>query len=508
MKNQLLPLTAAVALLVTAAACSDDDTVEVSPDSTVTTTAESDEAEPDVTSDSSDPETTEPDSSTTEPSNDDLVLGTVGSWLPEDLASLEIDDSNAIPVIDTALADERVAPEHWVWDWWPVRDRNGEVADFDGTSIAIALSAPDDVLPGKRHDIATHRYLLSDDGGRTWTDGGELFPDDEELLGTRQWAGSAMFDDETDTLYAFYTAAGDEEDGQNTPDTTTAPTTAATTTDPSDDESDSDDQQAPSGGDVGDDISYRQRLAVATATLTVTDGEVEFEDWSDHEVLVTGNQTEYYASTQATEGGAGQIDAFRDPWYFLDEETGDEYILFTATMPEAECEGDGVVGIARATSDDLKEWEVMPPMFDGHCVNNELERPHIVIDDDRFYLLFTTHSHTFRDDTSGPEGLYGFVSDEFLGTYEPLNDTGLVLANPEDSPYQAYSWMTLPSGIATSFFQFFDIGGDVELSYIGDQSPEFQRDHFGGTFAPSILVDFDGDRTEIVEELAPGQLVP
>jgi levansucrase len=247
---------------------------------------------------------------------------------------------------------------------------------------------------------------------------------------------------------------------------------------------------------------------VATATLTVSNGEVQFEDWSDHEVLLSGADTEFYASTEATEGGAGEIDAFRDPWFYLDEETGDEYILFTATMPQAECEGDGVVGIARATDDSLLEWEVMPPMLDGHCVNNELERPQIIVQDGLSYLLFSTHSHTFHDGTSGPEGLYGFVADSFLGPYEPLNGTGLVLANPEEAPFQSYSWMTLPNGVVTSFFQFFDIGTDVEVSYVGEQSEEFQMEHFGGTFAPSILVEFDGDRTEFVEELAPGQLVP
>jgi levansucrase len=511
MRNQLIPLTAAVALLLSAVACSDDDSNEVSSDDGALPTVESTDTAPDSTDTNSTATTTEPDSSTTEPSSDEIVLGSAGSWLPEDVADLEVDESNAIPVIDLAVADERVTPDHWVWDWWPVRDRNGEVADFDGTSIAIALSAPDDVLPGKRHDIATHRYLLSDDGGRTWTDGGELFPDDG-LLGSRQWAGSAMYDDETETLYAFYTAAGEDDGGQNVPETTTGDTatTAATTTEPSDDgDAEADDEVAPSGGTVGDDISYRQRLAVATATLTVTDGEVGFEDWSDHEVLLTGDDTDLYASTQATEGGAGQIDAFRDPWFFLDEETGEEYILFTATMPQAECEGDGVVGVARATDDTLREWEVMPPMLDGHCVNSELERPQMMVEDGMNYLLFTTHSHTFQDDASGPEGMYGFVSDSFLGgSYEPLNGTGLVLANPEEAPYQSYSWMTLSNGVVTSFFQFFDIGSDVEVSYIGEQSPEFQMDHFGGTFAPSILVDFDRDRTEIVEELAPGQLVP
>jgi levansucrase len=527
MRTKLLPLAAASALLVAAASCSDDDTTtEVTSAPRAGTVADT-------------PTTSESlDIATTEPGTDAVLTGFAGSWKPEHVEGIELTEANTIPVIDSALADERVAPDHWVWDWWPVRDRDGEVADIDGWHIAIALAAPADILPGKRHDVATHRYLLSDDGGRTWTDGGELFSGD--LLGTRQWAGSAMFDEETDTLYAFYTAAGEDDANESdtssetdatvttttnataTETTTTATmttettttttsnggTTTETTTDTDTDSDDAGDRQAPSGGSLDDDISYRQQLALATATISVVDGEVRFDEWSDHEVLLTGEDTDLYATTQATEGGAGQIDAFRDPWYHRDEATGEEYLLFTATMPRAECDGDGVIGIARATDEDLREWELLPPMLDGHCVNNELERPHIVIDGGLTYLLFTTHSHTFRDGTWGPEGLYGFVADDLLGPYEPLNGTGLVLANPQEAPYQAYSWMTLPNGIATSFFQFFDIDGDVEISYIGEQSPDFQREHFGGTFAPSLLIRFDGDRTEFVEELAPGQLVP
>jgi levansucrase len=100
------------------------------------------------------------------------------------------------------------------------------------------------------------------------------------------------------------------------------------------------------------------------------------------------------------------------------------------------------------------------------------------------------------------------VADTLDGPFEPLNGTGLVIANPPDAQFQAYSWMGHPNGVVTSFFQFFDIGDVGDIDYIGDQSPEFQLEHFGGTFAPSIHVEFDGDTTRIVEELAPGGIDP
>lgn len=550
---------AAAALVLGMAACNDDDDgIDADDFVPVPTTAVDTTVVPATDASTTLPESTTSTSSPT--GGSDLRLGSAGSWSAEAVADIELDDTNTAPVIDGALADERILDDHWVWDWWYVRDRDGEPADFDGTHVAIGLTAPADVLPGKRHDIAELRYMTSDDGGETWDDGGPLF-ESGSALGSRQWAGSAMYDVDSETLYAFYTAAGevDEEPSsgtasttsvdtatgtdmdsatttstsdmsgtdtdtgmraaptttddtttddmidttreETTAPTTTAPTTTApTATAPTTD----DDVQAPSGGALDDSISYRQGLALATATMRVDDDGVVIEDWSEHEMLIQGDDTDLYSSTESTSGGAGNIDAFRDPWYFRGDD-GD-YLLFTATMPRADCDGDGVVGIARATSDDLSDWELLPPLFDAHCVNNELERPHIIRDSGQLYLLFTTHSHTFRDGASGPEGYYGFVADTMDGPFEPLNGTGLVIANPPDAEFQAYSWMGHPDGAVTSFFQFFDIGEVDDIDYIGDQSPEFQREHFGGTFAPSLHVEFDGDTTRIVEELAPGSL--
>ncbi|MFP4312292.1 MAG: glycoside hydrolase family 68 protein [Nitriliruptoraceae bacterium] len=428
----------------------------------------------------------------------DLTLGAGGSWTPEQAERIELSGSNTAPLIDPTLGDERALEDHWMWDWWPVRDRSGEVADIDGWQVAIVLSAPADVLPGQRHDIATLRYLVSDDDGRTWEEGGRLFPEGDPA-GSRQWAGSAMYED--GTIYAFYTAAGEDGEQVDVPTIDEARQAEEDGGDNGDEESESSD-----GGDYqsGEDISYEQRMALSIGQARGDEDGVTFSDWEEHSVLLEADD-ELYAATAGTEGGAGEIDAFRDPWFFQDPADGEEYLLFTATMPEAECDGDGVVGMAQRDSDDLRSWELMPPLLDAHCVNNELERPQIVVQDDRYYLLFTTHEHTF-DDIEGPEGLYGFVADDLFGPYEPLNDSGLVLANPEEEPYQAYSWMTLADGLVTSFFQYQGLEEGQDLTYIGDQDPDFQVEAFGGTFAPTVEVRFDGSSTEVGEELAPGQV--
>jgi levansucrase len=296
-------------------------------------------------------------------------------------------------------------------------------------------------------------------------------------------------------LFSFYTAAGETGERFDPPTVDELSADAGS------------DGAADYAGQEG--ISYEQRMALATARVVVDDDGPRFENWSDHLILFEGDG-ELYAETADTEGGAGQIDAFRDPEYFRDPADGREYLLFTATMPQARCHGDGVVGIARLAggSDELDDWEVLPPLLDGHCVNNELERPHVVVSNERYYLLFTTHDHTFDDHVDGPEGLYGFVADDLMGPYETLNGSGLVLANPPDAPFQAYSWMTLPNGVTTSFFQYWGLDDDVDLDYIGQQDPEFQLERFAGTFAPSIEIIFDGDSTRVGEELAPGQLAP
>jgi levansucrase len=472
-------------------------------------------------------------------------------WTPEQAQTIELRPELVAPLIDRDQV-EAVMPGYWVWDWWAVRDRDNNLARIDGWYMMIALTAPDDLLPGQRHDQAEHRYAVSRDGS-LWQDAGPIYPDGT-TLGSRQWAGSAVYDTETGLLTTYYTAAGrgpgePEPEGAG-PGSTTSPspdpgTGSDGTATPAPGES-----PLPAGnGDNDEGISYEQRMVAAQARVIATDHGVRFADWTDHRVVLEATG-DLYMSTLDTEGGAGQIDAFRDPWYFRDAADGAEYLLFTATLPESSCEADGVVGVARATGDDMMSWELDEPMLVAPCVNDELERPHILVHDGQYYLFFTTHSHTFdpglvgedpapgpspavspapspspaQDEGAGgtggtaespaatpipdatgldvenyPEGLYGFVANELFGDYRPLNGSGLVLANPVEEPYQAYSWMVLPTGWIQSFVQYVDLGG-LTIQEVGDEADEFQMERFVGQPAPAVRVEIDGDRTRLTDE--------
>lgn len=139
---------------------------------------------------------------------------------------------------------------------------------------------------------------------------------------------------------------------------------------------------------------------------------------------------------------------------------------------------------------------MLPPLLTAVGVNKELERPHLVTDSGRYYLFFTTHYWTFAPGCSGPEGLYGFVAAEVSGPYRPLNGSGLVLGNPPLEPHQAYSWLVLDDGTALSFADYPGLAGrDLEAEFRRD--PGFKKRLFGGTAAPAVRIDLNGDRAAL-----------
>ncbi|MFB6126151.1 MAG: glycoside hydrolase family 68 protein [Halolamina sp.] len=391
-------------------------------------------------------------------------------WSREQAAGLERTDDVVAPLIYPP--EEDVSDDVHVWDTWFLRDRDGSIATVGGYRCILCLTAPSDVLPGTRHDIATVRLFYSADGER-WESAGPVFEPDA-ARGSRQWAGCALRDDDG-SVYCYYTAAG--EAGE-------------------------------------DDLSYTQHIAVAEGgELVATADGVEIRGEWTHRPLLEPDGRRYETEAQSE----GMIYTFRDPWFFEDPATGDTHLLFEANVPVADDDDagapehrqfNGSVGIADSPTGDPTAFELRDPLLHATRVNQELERPHVVVRDGGYYLFISSHEHTFAPGVEGFDGLYGFVAGSLHGEYRPLNDTGLVLTNPANAPFQAYSWLVYPHEeelLATSFFNYYDLGG-LSLDDVGELPPDEQFRRFGGTLAPTVRVALDGDRTRVRGKLRHGHL--
>ena len=399
----------------------------------------------------------------------------VPQWTRSQAAAIERTDETVAPIIYPP--DEEIAPDLHSWDTWLLRSRDGSIAEIDGYRVVFSLTAPADVLPGKRHDVATIRYFYSADG-RNWTCGGRAF-EEGMAFGSRQWAGSALYDD--GELSLFYTAAGFRGE---------------------------------------DDLTYTQRIAVGAggSIASGVDGDgVSITGPFDHEILLDPDGERYEREDQSR----GMIYTFRDPWFFEDPQTGETCLLFEANTPipdpETEARFDvdrealdcnGSVGLAVSPTGDPTTWEFEEPLLDAVGTNQELERPHVVVYEGSYYLFVSSHEHTFAPGLTGYDALYGFVADSLRGDYTPLNGSGLVATNPASAPFQAYSWLAYPHDdeiLVTSFFNYYDLEG-LSLDDVAFLPPEEQQRRFGGTLAPTLRLAVDGTETRILGALEHGHL--
>jgi levansucrase len=395
------------------------------------------------------------------------------SWTREQAEQIHRTDDNTAPVIDEAV--DELSEDLYVWDTWPLRDRDGSITKIDGYQVIFSLTAPNDVVPGARHNLATIRYFYSKNG-HDWELGGEVFDDP---LGHHQWAGSATYDQDEDRIYSFYTAV--------------------------------------SSGDLPIDERFRQRLVFGKgASLETSPEGVDITGDFEHYQIAEADGELYQTLEQSIDQGI--VYGFRDPWYFRHPETGEDYVLFEGNTPIENPDAypndwqawNGNIGIAKATNDELTNWELQEPIVEAITTNQQLERPHLIVNDGKYYLFTISHKFTFAPGLDGPDALYGFVADSLDGDYEPLNDGGLVVANPEAEPFQTYSWLALPQGndaIVTSFLNFQDLEGN-SLKEVGNLPPEKQKEIFGGTLAPSLRLQLEGTETKLTAELQDGQFLP
>lgn len=351
------------------------------------------------------------------------------AWTATQVGGIATASLPELPAIGTGHV-VRIVPGLDLWDTWPLQTRAGTVATIAGGELWFALSAPAKGDPGLRHDRARLRMLHLTASG--WHDRGNALPVSFGP-GSREWSGSAIIDDRGEALTLFYTAAGRSGETRAT---------------------------------------YQQRLFQTSARL---DDQGWPSGWSAPIESVASDGRDYMIADQV-EGEVGTIKAFRDPGYFRDPADGLSYLLFTASLPRSLSAFNGAVGIARAHDGTLDSWSLLPPLVHADGLNNELERPHIVVRGGLYYLFWSTQGSVFAPGNRAPTGLYGMVADRLFGSYAPLNGTGLVLANPAAAPAQAYSWLVLDDLRVASFIDQFGIG----------------RKGFGGTPAPEVRLAVDG----------------
>jgi levansucrase len=360
---------------------------------------------------------------------------TLSHWTSDHIAAIDRHDMPVIAAIETY---DRLLPNHYLWDIWPVQAIDGSIARIGDGTLWMILSSPICDDPEARHGMARIRLLYQHDQSDAWHDLGNALPDGFNP-GSREWAGSAVLDAAQTRVTLYFTATGRAGETQ---------------------------------------LSFGQRLFETVADLSIVNGIPTLQNWSAPRECVANCGT-HYMLVDENNGTPGKIKAFRDPAWFRDP-AGADYLIFAASMP-GDSSHNGAIGIAIADPAADGGWRLLPPLFSAEGLNNELERPHILLRDGLYYLFWSTHEFTFAEDgPKGPEGLYGMVAPNVLGPYTPLNGSGLVAANPENAPRQSYSWLVLDDLRVASFVD----------------SPDGET--FIGTLAPMFSIKLDGDKTELV----------
>jgi levansucrase len=362
-------------------------------------------------------------------------------WTPAHVAAIAEGGYPVAPRFAAAAAP-RVVPGIDLWDHWPALTPAGALASIDGGLLVIALTAPILPDPEARHAVARLRLFHRTAFG--WRDLGALLPP-ALSPGSREWAGSALFDTARRRLTLYFTAAG--RPGEAAP-------------------------------------GFDQRLFECHITLG---DDLRPIDWTAPvECVVPDGKA--YETALAGGGESGTIKAFRDPFHVRDQ--GSEWLLFAASRARAESAWNGLVGAARR---DGSRWRLTAPWIDATGVSNELERPHAVVHEGALYLFWSTQRKVFAPELRhAPTGLYGVVRATGDAPWQPVNGHGLVFANPPEAPAQAYSWQVLPDLSVWSFADL--VGLDRPATSLAEA-----RRAFAGAPAPGLRLRLEGARAALVD---------
>ena len=371
-----------------------------------------------------------------------------------------------------------MSDEVFIWDTMPLRSLDGTIVSVDGWSVIFTLTAQRNSNNSQYLDSAGNYDITSDwtnrhgraricywysRTGKDWIFGGRVMAEGVSPT-EREWAGTPILLNEDGDIDLYYTCV--------TPGATIS--------------------------------------KVKGKVLTSEEG-VSLTGFNEVKSLFSADGVFYQTESQNPYWN------FRDPSPFIDPNDGKLYMVFEGNVGGER--GSHIVGkqekgilppghldvgnakyqvgcIGMAVAKDLtgEEWEILPPLVTAVGVNDQTERPHFVFQDEKYYLFTISHKFTYADGLSGPDGVYGFLSDKLTGPYSPMNGSGLVLGNPPSQPFQTYSHCVMPNGMVTSFI---------------DNVPTSNGDYrIGGTEAPTVKIVLSGNRSYVERVFDYGYIPP
>lgn len=170
--------------------------------------------------------------------------------------------------------------------------------------------------------------------------------------------------------------------------------------------------------------------------------------------------------------------AMRDPWVIKDPD-GDGYLMFfTARIPGiSEPNAGGSIGFA--TSPDLHNWSLQPPIYRGGSFG-QMEVPQVFEHDGYWYCLFCTAAEHY--------------SKTYLETYpgEPVCGTHYLIANHPRGPWKVAPGPFLDGAQPCRRYAGKIIKQDGELMFLGFLH-DGDNGEFIGAISDPVLVKIDAD---------------
>ncbi|CAK1226541.1 glycoside hydrolase family 68 protein [Fructobacillus tropaeoli] len=433
-------------------------------------------------------------------------------WAPTyDSTNLSKDLTNVVQYNATTGQNETQK----VWDSWPVENTDGTVANYHGYHLVVGLTAPANAdwyyakmglfaqkISSESSDISSWSYL-----GNVFNQFGEgqnASTNDAYLSKMlSEWSGSTvLLNNEDQSLRFFYTnfsTAGQvlttaqvfvsPKDGQNWDSGLTIDHTKTT------------DHKTVF---VGDGNFYQNESQSGGKLTTALEDEVCLRD--PHLVYSDGQPYLVFEGNTGSSTGFQGTDNLYNQAYFGtsgDSFNSDQSMLNNSAnrfQYEKAYFANAALGLLKLNND-FTVATVEKPLITANGVTDELERPNLFEYQGKWYLFTATHGWHMASDnariTHGQNGaadyMLGFVSDDgIMGHYKPLNGNGLVLATdqPATTNY-VYSFLVLKNSDSNS-------NRFVVTSYVD-----------GKTFAPSFIMEINGDTTKIINDrvLDQGALV-